>query len=175
MSISDPKPPIPLSEAHNTLVEVFTQALTTGDTDYKDFVRDPRYAKALDYAGTDDHRTPIYTAMYDVFTGHSISPKNAPAYAQRLSDILEEIAGYGKTMTYNVGNAICYSHGLEHCERPYTETLRDLLENDKKLAPAFAQVIERFQLLSKTEVLKGKLPHAERVTQRDFEGYIGKR
>jgi len=158
-----PKPPLRTKEAQETLKDAFEHALKYGATDYVGFIRDPRYVPALNFAGGDDRRSPVYSAVYDLYKDNTLNTTSAPQFAERLGAIFDEVEwNYGREVVAQMGNAICFSHAMNFGERPVSETLRDLLEENTKLAPHFESFIKRFHLLSHKDVVQERLPHSQR-------------
>lgn len=170
-SFKDTHPSFNIAKARDLLAKGMFKYLIDGDNDVFEGIKNPIYANALSYAGGCPSRTPLYAALHRMAHEGFIKEDSAAIVFSRVADILEEIeTTYSKSLATNVGNTICHSYNDDHFERPFMGTIRDILEANKDFTVYASSVIERFQLLRQTDVVKERLPFSERVTDKEIEG-----
>ena len=131
-------------------------------------IKDENNIAALSHPQKGSRRSPLYNVIGDILRKDEINVSNAPRIASRLHDVLRTVeVKFGENEVNKAVNTLSLKRITED-DGFETETLRELIERHKEVAPAFHDVFRRFQLLSRKEVLETRLPFAQRVTDEEL-------
>lgn len=118
-------------------------------------------------------RTPLYQALFDELSNGEITPLNAKNYARNLARIFDVLREqYGERTLSTVTNMINHAYPMHNGQRIKCETIRDLLEDEKRLGEHFTGVLDKYGLLSRDEVTRETLPFAERISAKALESSL---
>lgn len=153
-----------LRQTHQQMTDAITQALTQGNSkDFQKLMHEEEGKFIFQYTGM-TKQSPLYAALYDLVTGDKVNAQTAPRLAERLHALLLDAErAIGPDALDTTVNLLNFSHPLEQCGRYHSETLHDLLQEEKPAAPHFAGVIKRFHLLSRADMIRGKVIYTDRL------------